>query len=107
MTIGIQANILAIHDKLMDLLAKKATGDVVVGTNLVLQGAGPNSLGWNDRELDDFLEREVQAKFGVLIQRRHLRSTVNGTTPTLGDLSIAISAAIHRQYRPRRNPSVL
>ena len=107
MTIGIQANILAIHDKLVDLLAKKAKGDVAVGTNLVLQSSGPNGLAWTDRELDEFLQGEVQAKFGVAIQRRHLRPTVNGLSPTVGDLSIAISAAIHRQYRPRRNHAVL
>ena len=107
MTIGIQANILAIHDKLVDLLSKKAGASVSVGTNLVLQGAGANSLGWSDRELDDFLQGDVQAKFGVAIQRRHLRPTVNGVSPAVGDLSIAISAAIHRQYRPRRNHAVL
>ncbi len=106
MTIGNQANILAIHDKLTALLAKKVGGGVSVGTNLTLQGAG-NSMAWSDQELDAFLHKDVQAKFGVLIQRRHLRPTVNGSTATVGDLSIAISAAIHRQYRPRRNHSIL
>ncbi len=106
MTIGVQANILAIHDKLVDLLGKRGAGSAI-GTNKILQGSGPDSLGWTDDELDEFLQREVQAKFGVVVQRRHLRSTVNGLRPTVGDLSIAISAAIQRQYRPRRNLTVL
>ncbi len=103
MTIGVQANILAIHDKLVRLLAKSGAGSAAVGTHVLLQGSGGESLHWNDAMLESFLEQQVRQKFGVVVQRRHIRSTMNGSGPTVGDLSIAICTAIHRQHRPRRN----
>jgi hypothetical protein len=102
-TIGVQANILAIHDKLVQLLAKTGAGSVSVGTHVLLQGSSGESLHWTDAVLDSFLEQQVRQKFGVVVQRRHIRSTMNGFGPTVGDLSIAICTAIQRQHRPRRN----
>lgn len=102
MTVAIQANILAIHEKLMDILSKGPPGPVPSGAQVLLQGAGKESLRWTDGELDAFLQGPVQSKFGVLVQRRHIRSTMNGMDATVGDLAIAISAAIQRQHRPAR-----
>ena len=82
------------------LLTKKGTA--VVSTNFLLQGSGTESLNWSDSELDTFLTEQVVSKFGVVVQKQHIRSTVNGLAPTVGDLSIAISNAIHRQYHPRK-----
>ncbi len=102
MTIAVQANILAIHEKLVRLLRKDGPGQQPIGINVLLQGPGPESLHWNDAALDAFLKQQVPEKFGVVVQRRHIRSTMNGFSPTVGDLSIAISTAIQRQHRPRR-----
>ncbi len=103
MTIGAQANILAIHDKLVRLIGKDPAGPSAVSTHVLLQDAGPESLRWSDATLDSFLEIQVRSKFGVAIQRKHIRPTINGTFPTIGDLSIAVSTAIQRQHRPKRN----
>jgi hypothetical protein len=100
LTTGVQANILVIHDKLVQLFGKERGA---VGTHVLLQGNGADSLRWSDAMLEDFLARDVKGKFGVVLQRRHVRCTMNGMEPTIGDLSIAISAAIQRQHRPRRS----
>jgi hypothetical protein len=102
LTIGVQANILAIHEKLVRLMSRDGAGTTPVGSHFLLQGNGTDSLRWNDDALDTFLKTQVQEKFGVSIQRRHIRCTINGTQTTVGDLSIAISMAIQRQHRPRR-----
>jgi hypothetical protein len=103
LTIGVQANILAIHDKLVRLVGRDGASGVLVGSHVLLQGNGPDSLRWSDDILNAFLKKQVVEKFGVSIQRRHIRCTINGTEPTVGDLSIAISMAIQRQHRPRRS----
>ncbi len=103
MTIAVQANILAIHDKLAELLAVRKAGDVPMVSKMLLQGVGPGSLAWTDGMLDAFLEDEVRSKFGVSVERRQIRCTMNGLQPTVGDLAIAISLAIQRQHRPRRS----
>jgi hypothetical protein len=103
LTIGAQANILAIHDKLVRLIGKDLTGHASVGTHVLLQESGPESLRWSDAALDQFLETQVRSKFGVLIRRKQIRPTVNGSHSTIGDLSIAVSTAIQRQHRPKRN----
>jgi hypothetical protein len=103
LTIGAQANILAIHDKLVRLIGKDLTGHASVGTHVLLQEPGPESLRWSDAALDQFLETQVRSKFGVLIRRKQIRPTVNGSHSTIGDLSIAVSTAIQRQHRPKRN----
>ncbi len=103
MTIAVQANILAIHDKLAELLAGRKAADGPIVSKMLLQGAGSGSLGWTDGVLDAFLQDEVRSKFGVTVQRRQIRCTMNGLRPTVGDLAIAISLAIQRQHRPRRS----
>jgi len=102
-TIGAQANILAIHDKLIRLIGKDLSVQTGVNTHVLLQDAGTDSLRWNDATLHAFLENQVRSKFGVVILPKHIRPTINGTHPTIGDLSIAISTAIQRQHRPKRN----
>lgn len=100
MTVASQANVLVIHDTVVRLLSRK--GLPPVGTNFLLQGSAPESLNWSDLEFDAFLTEQVLPKFGVVVQKQHVRSTINGINPTVGDLSIAISNAIHRQYHPRK-----
>jgi hypothetical protein len=70
---------------------------------VLLQGSGPESLRWSDAALRSFLEGTVRSKFGVHVTGSNIRKTINGTAPTIGDLSIAISAAIQRQQRPRKS----
>lgn len=60
------------------------------------------SLHWSDTALREFLEGTVRSKFGVQVTGKNIKRTINGTAPTIGDLSIAISAAIQRQQRPRK-----
>jgi hypothetical protein len=103
LTIGAQANILAIHDKLIRLIGKESTREASVGTHVLLQEPGLESLRWSDLALDQFLETQVRSKFGVLIRRKQIRPTINGSHTTIGDLSIAVSTAIQRQHRPKRN----
>jgi hypothetical protein len=74
----------------------------VLGASVLLQGNGAESLHWNDAALRTFLEGTIRAKFGVHVTGKNIRKTINGTTSTIGDLSIAISAAIQRQQRPRK-----
>jgi hypothetical protein len=74
----------------------------VLGTSVLLQGNGAESLHWNDATLHTFLEGTIRAKFGVQVTGKNIRKTINGTASTIGDLSIAISAAIQRQQRPRK-----
>ena len=100
MTVASQANVLAIHDTVVRMLNRQ--GSPSVGTNCLLQGPTADSLNWSDSELEAFLTEQVPSKFGVVVQRQHIRSTINGVSPTIGDLSIAISNAIHRQYHPRK-----
>jgi hypothetical protein len=102
-TIGAQANILAIHDKLVRLIGKELAVQGSVNTHVLLQEPGPESLRWNDATLDSFLEDQVRSKFGIVVLRKHIRPAINGAHPTVGDLSIAIATAIQRQHRPKRN----
>ena len=73
-----------------------------MGTSVLLQGSASESLHWSDSMLRAFLEETVRVKFGVQVTGKNIKRTINGTAPTIGDLSIAISAAIQRQQRPRK-----
>jgi hypothetical protein len=101
-TVGALANILVIHDKLIRLIG---AGKIPVGamtSSIQLQGSGEESLHWNDAALRAFLAETVRTKFGVQVTEKNIKKTINGTSPTIGDLSIAISSAIQRQQRPRK-----
>lgn len=101
MTAGALANIITIHDKLVRLILEESSPKIPLGSNVVLLGAGPRHLGWNEQTLEIFLKGPVQAKFGVTVSRKAIKLTLNGADPTVGDLSIAIFNAIYKQQRPR------
>ena len=80
---------------------EESASKISMGSNVVLLGAGPRHLGWNEQALEVFLEGPVRSKFGVLVARKAIKLTLNGTDLTIGDLSIAIFNAIYKQQRPR------
>jgi hypothetical protein len=96
------ANILVIHDKLIRLIGQENFRNRFSGTGVLLQFPGGESLQWSDAALSCFLEDIVPAKFGVRIAKKNIKSTINGSWATVGDLSIAISAALHRQHRTKK-----
>jgi hypothetical protein len=100
--VGALANILAIHDKLMSLISRETHSKCPEGTKVLLQGPHGESLNWSDSALTFFLEKTIPAKFGVLISRKNIKTTINGSWPTIGDLSIAIFTAINRQHKPKK-----
>ena len=99
------ANVLAIHDKVIRLIGEDKLRDLSLGTKVSLQDAGPLSLRWSDAALKSFLEGAVRSKFGVTIKKKNIKATLNGLSATIGDLSIAIFAAIQREQRPRQAES--
>jgi hypothetical protein len=102
LTVGALANILVIHEKVIRLIGPANLPSGVLGTSVLLQGNDAESLHWNDSTLRTFLEGTIRSKFGVHVTGKNIRKTINGTAATIGDLSIAISAAIQRQQRPRK-----
>jgi len=96
------ANVLAIHDKVIGLIGEDKLRALSLGTKVSLQDAGPLSLRWSDAALKSFLEGVVRSKFGVTIKKKNIKATLNGLSATIGDLSIAIFAAIQREQRPRK-----
>jgi hypothetical protein len=102
LTVGALANILVIHEKVIRLIGPGNLPSGIMGTSVLLQGPGMESLHWSDAALRTFLETTVRAKFGVQVTGKNIKRTINGSAPTIGDLSIAISAAIQRQQRPRK-----
>ena len=102
MTVGALANILVIHEKVIRLIGPTDIPAGVMTTAVLLQGSSAESLHWSDAALRAFLEDVIKAKFGVQVTGKSIKRTINGTSPTIGDLSIAISTAIQRQHRPRK-----
>jgi hypothetical protein len=102
LTVGALANILVIHDKLIRLIGQENFRNRSIGTNVLLQSSQGESLNWSDATLTSFLTNIVPPKFGVSIAKKHIKTTINGSWSTVGDLSIAISTAIHRQHRSKK-----
>jgi hypothetical protein len=101
-TVGALANILVIHDKLIRLIGPNNIPAGAMTSSILLQGSGGESLHWNDAALRVFLQETVRTNFGVHVTEKNIKRTINGTSPTIGDLSIAISSSIQRQQRPRK-----
>jgi hypothetical protein len=99
MTAAALANIIAINDKLIRLVSRQAPPDCQVDSNTCLQEANQKSLNWQDKELQGFLDETIPSKFGVKVARKRLRLTMNGSSLTIGDLSIAIFSAVYTQKR--------
>ena len=99
MTIGRMANILAIQEKLVRLISSENQQNVRVGTKTFLQETNPDSLNWTDARLDSFLENVIRSKFSVVVQKKNIKITMNGSSPTIGDLAIAVFLAIERQHK--------
>jgi hypothetical protein len=99
MTAAALANIIAINDRLLRLIGGQNPPDFRIDSHTCLQGTGKKSLNWHDKELQAFLDETIPAKFGVKVERKRLRVTMNGSSPTLGDLSIAIFSAVYTQKR--------
>jgi hypothetical protein len=101
MTAAALANIIAINDKLIRLISRQFSSDYQIDSNVCLQGQSQRSLGWQEKDLQIFLEETIPEKFGVKVERRRLKLTMNGSAPTIGDLSIAIFSALYTQKRHR------
>jgi hypothetical protein len=99
MTMGRMANILTIQDKLARLLAQEGVSNLRIGANSYLQQTHPDSLNWTDARLATFLESIIQPKFGVALHKKNIKLTMNGSSPTVGDLVIAIFLAVERQHK--------
>ena len=99
MTMGRMANILTIQEKLLRLISVENQPNMRIGTKTFLQETGPDSLNWTDARLDSFLENAVRAKFSVRVQRKNIKINMNGSSPTVGDLAIAVFLAIERQHK--------
>jgi hypothetical protein len=99
MTMGRMANILAIQEKLVRLISAENQQGTRIGTKTFLQESSPDSLNWTDARLDSFLENAVRAKFSVRVQKKNIKITMNGWSPTVGDLAIAVFLAVERQHK--------
>jgi hypothetical protein len=96
-----RANILAIYDKVIQLIGEDKFRGLPGAIKIGLQDPGPQSLRLSDAALKSFLEETILPKFGVLLTKKKIKSIFNGSTSTVGDLSIAILLAIQRDHRPR------
>ena len=108
MTAAALANIIAINDRVIRLINKQFSPASRVDSNTCLQGQSQRSLDWHDKVLDEFLEQTIPEKFGVKVEKKRLRLTMNGSSPAVGDLSIAIFSALYTQKRHKayRMPQV-
>jgi hypothetical protein len=99
MTAASLANIIAINDKLIRLISKQISPGFRVDSNTCLQGQGPRSLDWRDHDLEEFIDKTIPEQFGVQVERKRMRLTMNGSSPAVGDLSISIFSALYKQKR--------
>jgi hypothetical protein len=99
MTAAALANIIAINDKLIRLIAKEVSPACKVDSNSCLSGPGSRSLDWSEKNLQRFVDETIPEKFGVKVERTRVRLTMNGSSPTVGDLSILIFSALYTQKR--------
>lgn len=95
------ANILAIYEKVIQLIGEEKFRNLCGATKISLQDPGSMSLRWSDEALKSFLNDTILPKFGVTISKKQIKSIFNGSSSTIGDLSIAILLAIQRDHRPR------
>ena len=96
---GRMANILAVQEKLFRLIAEEAHTNQRVGASSPLQSAYGESLNWSDARLALFLEKTVRTRFGVVVAKKNIKRTMNGSSATIGDLAIAVILAIERQHK--------
>ena len=95
------ANILAIYEKVVQLIGEDKFRSLSGATKVSLQDPGPMSLRWSDDALKSFLDGTILPKFGIALTKKQIKSIFNGSSSTVGDLSIAILLAIQRDHRPR------
>jgi hypothetical protein len=81
------------------LIVAEAHPNQRIGAKTFLQETHPESLNWSDGRLASFLEKSIQTKFSVVVHRKNIKVTMNGSAPAIGDLVIAIFLAIERQHK--------
>jgi len=101
-SIVLLANIITIHEKVVQLVTKETGRAAACRAKTSLQSQEPDSLYLSDAKLRALLDGPIRTAFGVEIAPKNLKRMMNGLNPTVGDLSIAIFTCLRRQHGPLR-----
>jgi hypothetical protein len=99
MSMASLANIITIHEKVVALIASNCCRSTPCRAKTPLQSMDTDSLYLSDASLRALLDGPIRSAFGVEVAPKNLKKIINGLSPTVGDLSIAIYTSFNRQHR--------